>query len=87
VAVPPTIFRIMVAFLNPAIFMPAKRPPVASNRRFELASQYKPAGDQPQPRSAPSCDSPVSGSELRNPPGTAALVRIDDRVVVSFEDA
>jgi hypothetical protein len=67
--------------------MPAKRPPVASNRRFELASQYKPAGDQPQPRSAPSCDSPVSGSELRNPPGTAALVRIDDRVVVSFEDA
>jgi excinuclease ABC subunit B len=38
----------MVAFLNPAIFMLAKRPPVASNRRFELASQYKPAGDQPQ---------------------------------------
>ena len=38
----------MVAFLNPAIFMPAKRPPVASNRRFELASQYRPAGDQPQ---------------------------------------
>ena len=38
----------MVAFLNPAIFMPAKRPPVASNRRFEIASQYQPAGDQPQ---------------------------------------
>jgi excinuclease ABC subunit B len=34
--------------LNPAIFLPAKRPPVASTRRFELASQYQPAGDQPQ---------------------------------------
>src|SRR5512132_1285448 len=66
----------MVAFLNPAIFMPARRPPVASNRRFGLASQYRPAGHQP-----------LSGSELRNPPGTGALVRIDDRVVVSFEDA
>jgi excinuclease ABC subunit B len=38
----------MVAFLNPAIFMPAKRPPVAFTRRFEIASQYQPAGDQPQ---------------------------------------
>ena len=34
--------------LNPAIFLPAKRPPVASTKRFELASQYQPAGDQPQ---------------------------------------
>jgi excinuclease ABC subunit B len=38
----------MVAFLNPAIFMPAKRPPVASTARFELVSQYQPAGDQPR---------------------------------------
>ena len=37
----------MAAFLNPAIFMPAKRPPVAGGRRFELASSYHPAGDQP----------------------------------------
>ena len=37
----------MVAFLNPAIFMPAKRPPVAGGRRFELVSPYQPAGDQP----------------------------------------
>ena len=37
----------MVAFLNPAIFMPAKRPPAAGGRRFELASSYQPAGDQP----------------------------------------
>ncbi|MFO1112671.1 MAG: excinuclease ABC subunit UvrB [Rhodospirillales bacterium] len=27
--------------------MPAKRPPVAGGRRFELASSYQPAGDQP----------------------------------------
>ncbi|MBL8667469.1 MAG: excinuclease ABC subunit UvrB [Rhodospirillales bacterium] len=27
--------------------MPAKRPPVAGGRRFELASSYHPAGDQP----------------------------------------
>jgi excinuclease ABC, B subunit len=38
----------MEAFLNPAIFMPAKRPPVAADRRFRLASPYQPAGDQPQ---------------------------------------
>jgi len=37
----------MVAFLNPAIFMPAKRPPVPATRRFQLASRYQPAGDQP----------------------------------------
>ncbi len=36
------------AFLNPAIFMPAKRPPVPASRRFELVSEFKPAGDQPQ---------------------------------------
>ncbi len=34
--------------LNTAIFLPAKRPPVAFTKRFELASQYQPAGDQPQ---------------------------------------
>ena len=38
----------MVAFHNPAIFMPARRPPVPATRRFELRSQYQPAGDQPQ---------------------------------------
>jgi excinuclease ABC subunit B len=38
----------MVAFANPAIFMPARRPPVAGSRRFELASEYRPAGDQPR---------------------------------------
>lgn len=38
----------MVAFLNPAIFMPAKRPPVPAGKRFELVSQYMPAGDQPR---------------------------------------
>ena len=38
----------MVAFHNPAIFMPAKRPPVPATRPFELASHYQPAGDQPQ---------------------------------------
>ncbi|MBK8211158.1 MAG: excinuclease ABC subunit UvrB [Rhodospirillales bacterium] len=38
----------MVAFLNPAIFMPAKRPPVPAGKRFELVSQYRPAGDQPR---------------------------------------
>ncbi len=38
----------MVAFLNPAIFMPAKRPPVPAGKRFELVSQYQPAGDQPR---------------------------------------
>jgi excinuclease ABC subunit B len=37
----------MVAFLNPAIFMPAKRPPVPFTRRFDLVSDYRPAGDQP----------------------------------------
>ncbi len=36
------------AFLNPAIFMPAKRPPVPASRRFELVSAFQPAGDQPQ---------------------------------------
>jgi excinuclease ABC subunit B len=38
----------MVAFLNPAIFMPAKRPPVPHTRPFVLSSAYQPAGDQPQ---------------------------------------
>jgi excinuclease ABC subunit B len=38
----------MVAFLNPAIFMPAKRPPVAFEKPFRLASSYQPAGDQPK---------------------------------------
>ena len=28
--------------------MPARRPPVPATRRFELRSQYQPAGDQPQ---------------------------------------
>lgn len=38
----------METFHNPAIFMPAKRPPVAGGRPFVLASPYQPAGDQPQ---------------------------------------
>jgi hypothetical protein len=38
----------MIPVLNPSIFMPAKRPPAASARRFKVASQYQPAGDQPQ---------------------------------------
>jgi excinuclease ABC subunit B len=38
----------MVAFLNPAIFMPAKRPPLPMERPFRLVSSYAPAGDQPQ---------------------------------------
>ena len=37
----------MVAFLNPAVFMPARRPPVAFGKPFTLASSYQPAGDQP----------------------------------------
>ena len=38
----------MVAFANPMIFMPAKRPPLPAERRLKLASSYQPAGDQPQ---------------------------------------
>ena len=38
----------MVAFANPMIFMPAKRPPLPAERRLKLASSYEPAGDQPQ---------------------------------------
>ena len=38
----------MFPVLNPAIFLPARRPPVAFTKRFEIASQYQPAGDQPQ---------------------------------------
>ncbi len=38
----------MQSFLNPAIFMPAKRPPVAATLPFRLASGYQPAGDQPE---------------------------------------
>ncbi len=38
----------MVAFTNPAIFMPAKRPPVPVERSFKLVSPYQPAGDQPE---------------------------------------
>ncbi len=38
----------MVAFTNPAIFMPAKRPPVPFERPLKLVSSYEPAGDQPQ---------------------------------------
>jgi excinuclease ABC subunit B len=38
----------MVAFANPMIFMPAKRPPLPAERRLTLASSYQPAGDQPQ---------------------------------------
>ncbi len=38
----------MVAFTNPAIFMPAKRPPVPLERPLKLVSSYAPAGDQPQ---------------------------------------
>ena len=38
----------MVAFANPMIFMPAKRPPLPAERRLTLASSYEPAGDQPQ---------------------------------------
>jgi excinuclease ABC subunit B len=35
-------------FVNPEIFTPAKRAPVADGRRFKLVSDYAPAGDQPQ---------------------------------------
>ena len=38
----------MVAVANPVIFIPEKRPPVAGDRRFEIVSEYQPAGDQPQ---------------------------------------
>ena len=38
----------MESFLNPAIFMPAKRPPVQGATPFRLASGYLPAGDQPE---------------------------------------
>jgi excinuclease ABC subunit B len=38
----------MVAFANPMIFMPAKRPPLPVERRLTLVSSYQPAGDQPQ---------------------------------------
>ncbi len=34
--------------VNPEIFTPQKRPPVAGNRRFELVAPFEPAGDQPQ---------------------------------------
>jgi excinuclease ABC subunit B len=36
------------AFVNPEIFTPAKRPPLADGRKFKLVSDYAPAGDQPQ---------------------------------------
>jgi excinuclease ABC subunit B len=38
----------MVAFANPMIFMPAKRPPLPFERPLRLVSSYEPAGDQPQ---------------------------------------
>ncbi len=38
----------MGAFLNPAIFMPAKRAALPAGRRFRLVSDYQPAGDQPR---------------------------------------
>ncbi len=38
----------MISFVNPAIFMPAKRPALAASRKFRLVSPYQPAGDQPQ---------------------------------------
>ncbi|HSO42795.1 MAG TPA: DEAD/DEAH box helicase family protein, partial [Rhodospirillales bacterium] len=38
----------MVAFANPMIFMPAKRPPLPAERPLRLVSSYEPAGDQPQ---------------------------------------
>ncbi len=38
----------MTALLNPAVFMPAKRPALPLTRPFALASSYRPAGDQPQ---------------------------------------
>jgi excinuclease ABC subunit B len=37
----------MAEHRNPAIFMPAKRPPVTGSKRFSLVSGYRPAGDQP----------------------------------------
>jgi excinuclease ABC subunit B len=37
----------MPAFVNPEIFTPPKRPPVQAGRRFELVSEFRPAGDQP----------------------------------------
>ena len=37
----------MESFLNPAVFMPAKRPPVQGVTSLRLASDYRPAGDQP----------------------------------------
>ena len=37
----------MTAFLNPAVFMPAKRPAMPFTRPFALVSSYQPAGDQP----------------------------------------
>src|SRR5574338_782329 len=38
----------MQSFLNPAIFMPAKRPPMQATTPFRLASGYQPSGDQPE---------------------------------------
>jgi len=38
----------MPAFVNPEIFTPPKRPPAPATRRFELVSEFQPAGDQPQ---------------------------------------
>ncbi|MBM3733408.1 MAG: excinuclease ABC subunit UvrB [Acidimicrobiia bacterium] len=35
-------------FVNPEIFTPAKRAPLADGRKFKLVSDYAPAGDQPQ---------------------------------------
>ncbi|MCC7016717.1 MAG: excinuclease ABC subunit UvrB, partial [Rhodospirillales bacterium] len=35
-------------FVNPEIFTPAKRAPLADGRLFKLVSDYAPAGDQPQ---------------------------------------
>ncbi|MEK7244815.1 MAG: DEAD/DEAH box helicase family protein, partial [Pseudomonadota bacterium] len=36
------------AFVNPGIFTPAKRAPIADGRKFKLVSDYAPAGDQAQ---------------------------------------
>jgi len=38
----------MVAVANPVMFIPEKRPPVEGGRRFEIVSEYQPAGDQPE---------------------------------------
>ena len=33
---------------NPVLFKPHKRPPVPDGRGFELVSEFRPAGDQPE---------------------------------------